>query len=443
MAPEGDPTLRRTGRALLLCGALLHLLFLASLLTHWLDPLFVEAGGRYGQASDFFGIYQAGDNLTRGVSIYSWEGRPEGSDRHVPYFYFYRYLPPTAYVAAAATLVLRPWPAYWIWVGLTEGLLFLLLYSLTRLRASPRGLRELLAGLALGFFPFYLEQWMGQFSFLMAAFLWGVWLPELERAGPPEGPQGEGAGWKSLLRRGEFWCWSGAIALKNYPALFALPYLRQGRWKRVLAAAGLVLLACLPYELAHPQDLRAFLVMNFRPLPPAVLGGSYGLVSLVRELGWRLPKAIAGTRLVLGHADVYVGNLGVLLSTGILVALSLWATWRNGGRGPAAEPMVLWVLTFFLIYKDIWEYHYVMLLPAVWLLALRGPRKWPLVLGALLALPTPYIFYRGQLAGLPVARWPVGIVVLHYGAKAFPTLGLYAVAWRRIVRRAAGGVGAA
>jgi hypothetical protein len=93
-AARPDPG-RGIGLTVLGLGAALHLLFLISLRTHWLDPIFLEAAAAYGQASDFFGIYQAGDNLDRGRSIYDWEGRPEGSPRRVPYFYHYRYLPPT------------------------------------------------------------------------------------------------------------------------------------------------------------------------------------------------------------------------------------------------------------------------------------------------------------------------------------------------------------
>lgn len=420
--------------AIFAVGLAVHLLFLISLRTHWCDPLFLETGGIHGQAGDFFGIYQAGDNLTQGRSIYADEGRPEGASRRVPYFYFYRYLPPTAYVAALGAILLPPWPAYWCWVCVNEALLLLMLYSLTRLRAPPAAVRLALAGLALAFAPFYLEQWMGQFSFLMGVFLWGTFWPFLttdSAAGVAEEGKEEAA--RTLLRRRDLWSWSAAIALKNYPALFALPLLRRWQWRRVGLAAALVILICLPYYLLHPADLERFAVLNFRPMPAHVLGGAYSLASLVRALGWHLPQALAGRRLVLGSADVYVGNVPMLAVNAAAILLSLWATWRMRG-GAVAEIMALWVLTFFLIYKDVWEYHYVMLLPVVWLLAVRGDWRWPVACGCLLALPTPFALYRGTWGGHTLETWPLGLLICHFGAKLAPIIALYAVALRRGAR---------
>jgi hypothetical protein len=421
----------KPARAVLLLGVLIHLVFLASLFGHWLDPLFLEAGSRsLGQGGDYFGIYQAGDNLTQGRSIYAKAGRPEGDPRRVPYFYFYRYLPPAAYVAALDALLLPPRPAYWAWVALTEALMLLFVLSLRRPSLGPRARREALAGMSLGFFPFYLEQWMGQFSFLMAVFLWWTFLPELQRQGAPLQEDGI----RRLSRRTEFWCWSAAIALKNFPALFALPYLRQARWRRVLWAAVLVAAACLPYFLFHPKDISEFLIMNFRPLPPVLLGGSYGLASLMRALVGFVSPPFAGHRFVLGSGDVYGTTLVVSAATAVVVCCSVYATWRMGRQGAAAEALALWTLSFFLIYKDVWEYHYVMLIPVVALLALRGSPGWVLAFGAWLALPTPWILYRHICEGVPVMRWPPALAIAHYAFKTAPVLGLYIVSFARCVR---------
>ncbi|HET6485533.1 MAG TPA: glycosyltransferase 87 family protein, partial [Spirochaetia bacterium] len=262
---------RIPGLVIFYIGCAVHLLFLVSLLTHWLDPLFFEATTDYGQASDYFGIYQAGDNLTQGRSIYLEGGRPEDSDRHVPYYYFYRYLPPTATFMALTALLLKPWPSYWVWVVINEALLGLTLFSLRRLRSPPSALRRALAGLTLGFSPLYLELWMGQFSLLMAVLLWVTFWPELragaegggripaagEGEGPPESwPQaGPKERFRALLRQPSLWCWSASVALKNYPAFFAFPWLRLGRWRRVFLGAGLVALSCLPYFLLRPHDV--------------------------------------------------------------------------------------------------------------------------------------------------------------------------------------------
>jgi len=446
-APRDSPETDAGGRAArarqasliaLAAGAGIHLVFLASLFTGWLDPLFLEARGIYGQASDYFGIYQAGDNLTQGRSIYLLEGREVGSPRRVPYFYFYRYLPPAAYVAAAGAWFFTPWTAYWLWVAVNEALLLLLLASLLRRRGPPEESWKppALAALALSFTPFYLEQWMGQFSFLMAVFLWFTFIAEIARpprpgrASPGSAPRAE----RGLLRQSGFWCWSGAVTLKNFPALFGLVYLRQGRWRRVALAAAAVIVVCLPYYAARPRDLTEFLYLNLRPMPPQVLGGSYGLASLVRDLGWRLPDDLAGRLIAAGPLDVYVGNVGVLLNTALVVGLALWATWRMRPGRPAVEGLALWVATFFLIYKDIWEYHYVMLLPVIFVLALRGSARWPLLAGILLALPTPFVLYRETWGLRPVGEWPAPLAILHYASKALPAAILYVTALTRTLR---------
>ncbi|MCA9729712.1 MAG: DUF2029 domain-containing protein, partial [Candidatus Eisenbacteria bacterium] len=171
----------RFARGVFVLGVLVHLFFLTSLRTHVLDPLFPEASQGYGHASDYFGIYQAGQNLLDGLSIYdSGDYRHEAQPR-VPYYYFYRYLPPTAYGAALGAALWSPWTAYWIWTGLNEILLALLLVLLLRTPRGSRARREIMAGLALAFTPFYLEQFMGQFSFLMAVFLWFPLRAELLR----------------------------------------------------------------------------------------------------------------------------------------------------------------------------------------------------------------------------------------------------------------------
>ena len=63
----------RAGRWAILLGILIQIIFIASLFTQFLNPLFIEAERAHGQAGDYFGIYHAGDCLMRGHSIYDWE----------------------------------------------------------------------------------------------------------------------------------------------------------------------------------------------------------------------------------------------------------------------------------------------------------------------------------------------------------------------------------
>jgi hypothetical protein len=48
------------------------------------------------------------------------------------------------------------------------------------------------------------------------------------------------------------------------------------------------------------------------------------------------------------------------------------------------------VLAFFLVFKDVWEYHYVMLLPVLTALSFRYRSALIPWLGLMFAIPTPY-----------------------------------------------------
>jgi hypothetical protein len=414
----------RAGRWALLAGLLLHLLFVVSLKTQWLTPLFIEARHAYGQAGDYFGIYQAGDNLVHGWSIYDAVDYRNEAVRRVPYFYFYRYLPPTAYVSAAASLAVAPWTGYVLWVLLTELLMAAIVVAILRLDRFPIRDRRLYAGLWLGFFPFYLEQWMGQFSFLMAAFLWVIFSGGMREATR----DGTRPAAETPPRGRAFWAFAASVGLKSFTALFALPYLRR-RWIRpVILCAAAVALACAPYYIARPADLKQFLLLNFRPLPPGIHGGTLGASAFVRALGWLLPESIAGIRLDLRFFDVYMGNVPVFAMIVAVLALSAWATWRHGARAPINTLLAVWMLAFFLIFKDVWEYHYVMLLPVVTALGLSTGSPLVLWMTVLLAVPTPYLLFADPTA---TGGLPQGANLLHHAAKALPTAVLFVWTLRR------------
>jgi hypothetical protein len=450
----------RLARAVLVAGVVIHAVFVASYFTHWLDPLFVEARDSYGQAGDYFGIYQAGDNLLHGISIYDSRDYGDQAVRRVPYFYFYRYLPPTAYLAAIDALLLKPWTSYGLWVFCNELLLLLLLGSLLREPAGSRSTRLILAGLSLGFTPFYLEQWMGQFSFLMGVLLWLTFRAEMRgQAGSPSNPRGRrrladtgrstGSGDRhrvgdaeppsesnSRRRFGDagFWGWTGAITLKSFPALFAFPYLRQGRYRRVAGAAIVVLLVSAPYYAFHPHDLLHFAALNLRPLPPEMEKSRYGMTAVAQLLGYHLLGARADHLLDLGIRQIRLAALPVYGWIALVGTVTLAVTWRTARRAPGALLLCLWTLAFFLFFKDIWEYHHVMLLPVIYVLALTGPPRWPLLLGLVLALPTPYVLYASGWGASRVETWPLALALLHYGSMTLPTLLLYLWTLRKCLR---------
>jgi hypothetical protein len=87
--------------------------------------------------------------------------------------------------------------------------------------------------------------------------------------------------------------------------------------------------------------------------------------------------------------------------------------------------IALWTLTFFLIFKDIWEYHYVMLIPLFVGFYLRTGSKYLLVLFALLALPTPFILYDVPSSENPHLFWSKPLSIVHHSMKAIPTFLFY------------------
>jgi hypothetical protein len=407
----------REGRWAILIGLVLHALFLSSLSAQFLNPLFAEAEQAHGQAGDYFGIYQAGDNFIQGKSIYDWERYRNESEPRVPYFYFYRYLPPTAMIASIGTLLLSPWAAYWNWVIVNELILGLLILWILRLDRFPMQQRRYHAALWLGFFPFYLEQWMGQFSFLMTAFLW-IMLRDTMPDRVPHGREPAPAG--RALR-----AWIASIGLKSFTALFAISYLARRQIRPVMIAAGAVIIACAPYYVARPEDLKQFLFVNFRPLPPGVHGGTLGASALIRLLGWTIPESIAAIRIDLRLFDIYLGNVPVFAFDFLVIVGLIWIVVRRAGRIPIQLQVSLWLLAFFMIFTDIWEYHYVMVLPILTAVGLTSGSTFVLWIGLLFALPTPYALF-AQNGSLSL----VGELLQH-ASKAVPTMLLFVWILRR------------
>ena len=486
------PSIRRqrAARLALLAGALLHLLFLVSLPTGILNPLFVEANEGLKQASDFFGIYQAGANLVGGHSIYDSDGYRNEAPRRVPFFYFYRYLPPTAYVFAPITLALPPWPAYWLWVVACELVLLLLIRSTLRQTEWPQHRRLIVAALWLGFFPFYLEQVMGQFSIVMAAFLWMLWRfdPARREAGEATVDQARGVQTRGdqsrsdptrsvetvdlvlrhqeqqarhgsrrgsgplsdlaalggiLLRRWRAYTWRsdrvgppglllgwiGGLSLKSFAALLLVPYLRDRRVKLVLAGIGATVALSAPYFLARPADLGEFARLNFSPFTPALHKGSFGLHNLLRELVSRIDHPVSAQVLQAGPLQLSLLSGTLLLVFAVIGLLAVLASLRLlEHRNRTALDLAIWTTAFFLVFKSVWEYHYVMLLPAVAALYLTTGSRFVLTIGILLGLPTLYPL-APLLAGVAkdssIESWPGWFSALHLSVKSLPTLALF------------------
>jgi hypothetical protein len=147
--------------------------------------------------------------------------------------------------------------------------------------------------------------------------------------------------------------------------------------------------------------------------------GNLGFRQLVYEL-----LAVLGS----GPAVQRTAQL-VVIAAVVLVALAL--TFRP--QAPPLAPLLsLWLVAFFLVSPQVWEHHYVMLLPVL-VIAQRQRPSW-LILGLwlCLALPTPFgltalqpaIAANHDLRGFALS--PTWQFLLQHASKAVPAALLFA-----------------
>ena len=344
----------------LVAGLLIHAFFLAALATDFLRPLFNDAS-HTRRGFDFGVFYLAGQALAEGRDIYSVSGA-----------FGFRYLPAFAWVAGLFAHF-QPLTAYLLHLCCTELLLAANLYLTWRwVERSRRGWASFMW---LGFSPYFLELYMGQVSFWAASLLF--WLI----VGLHRGRQ-----WPAGL------CWAGALLVKPNALILVPALLRIRAWRVLVLGLLAIVFTALPYFLLHPNSLAAFFAANMygAPSPGALthagnLGLQGGLVSVVAQLAGR-PLAELMTL-----ADLPLAGRAVLyFSQAAILGATLVATWRGRDALPL---LALWMSTFFLVYKDVWEHHYVFLQPVlVGLYAHSGSAKL-LWIFAFIALPTPFVFF--------------------------------------------------
>ena len=344
----------------LIAGLLIHAVFLAALGTDLLRPLFNDAS-HTRRGFDFGVFYLAGQALADGRDIYSVAGA-----------FGFRYLPAFALVASLFAQF-QPFTAYLLHLCCTELFLAANLYLTWRWVEEPR--RGLALFMWLAFSPYFLELYMGQVSFWAASLLF--WLI---------------VGLHSGRERVAGFCWAGALLVKPNALILAPALLRLRAWRVLVLGLLAGLLTSLPYFLLHPDSLAAFFAANIygAPVQGALthagnLGLQGGLVSIVAHLAER-PLAELTTLADLplaGRAVIYCSQATILVA-------ALVATYRGRDALPL---LALWMCTFFLVYKDVWEHHYVFLQPVlVALYAHSGSPKF-LWIFALIALPTPFVFF--------------------------------------------------
>lgn len=388
-------------------AVVVHGVFIASLVspTHFLNPLFPEGMHNIGegQGSDFFAFYQAGRYVLEGRDIYQ---RPmEDPDRVVPYAYFYRYLPFVACTFGVALNALPPWPAYWLWVALVEVCLIACVAGTRHLTRDPTRFGYL-ASMWLMYSPFYMEQYMGQLTFVMAALVFAMAI---------EHRRGRTRAFDQL--------WIASVLIKHLTFLYVPVYARLKRYRTPLVAAALLAATTVPYYLTRPSGIGAFAHDNFDlslyPYP-----GNLGALALVMVIKMRLFPQASEVIAHLGPLKVTLTRLLVLATMAVPVLVSLWVTFR---RRPfdLIESLGLWTMTYFFVFREVWEYHYVLLLPFFVLFYERTRARTLWSVYALAALPTAFVLY--DVAGEnPEASWTTLQHILNHGVKVVPLVWFFA-----------------
>ena len=372
---------RSEAGALLAIGILVHLAFFSSLSLRFLHPLADDTTHRRGQGVDFYAVYQAGRNVIDGVSIYA--DKPEHFV--VPYNYPYRYHPIVALTVGLASNLVTPAVAYTMWILLQE-LVLALNIVVTRSLFSDRRKRNVASTLWLLFFPFYLELYMGQFSFLMASLVF--WMIVLWDRG------------RTLSGNA---AWTGSLLLKSNTGVFVPVLMKLGRWRLLAWAGAVVCVVSAPYFLMVPGSLQEFVGNITVPLTAPTIAGNQGFAALVGiswlRLGNLWPDSIF---LVTKQLDELNAALPLPLTIWTVAVLSatLAVTVRSR-REDWIELLMLWMIAYFLFYKHIWEHQYVMTLPVfVVLYWRRGVSEVSRMIPAwtfwvsfvLAALPTAFVF---------------------------------------------------
>ncbi len=398
--------MRTNVRILLIVAVVVHVAFAVSLVHpgHFLNPLFPEGMHNIGegQGSDFFAFYQAGSYVLEGRDIYQ---RPmDDPERSVPYAYFYRYLPFVAYTLGVAANAVSPWTAYWIWIAIVE-LALIGCIILTRRLTRDRSLFALLASMWLLYTPFYIEQYMGQLNLLMAA---GIFVMVLSYS-------------EGKMKRFD-WVWIATVVTKHLTILYVPLMLRLKRYRTVLLMFLILGVSAIPYLAMRASGVGDFAHDNFDltlyPYP-----GNFGALALLMVLKMQLFPAASNIGFNLGPLRMTITRALVLLVMMVPTVTSLNITFR---RRPfdLLESVALWTMVYFFVFREVWEYHYVLLLPLFVLLYARTRARVLWYIYAIAAAPTLFILYDAPGRNLEV-QWTALEHIANHTFKVIPLVWLF------------------
>ncbi|MBN2056881.1 DUF2029 domain-containing protein [bacterium] len=355
---------------------------------------FVRDANKTDPGGDFYQLWRAGLNLRHDLSIFEQYDADSDMklvkrlDRITPFHPPNRYLPAMIYLAGLPLSFLDPIIAYLVWVILHELCLFLCILVTWRL-TTDKATRAVLTFFWLCFLPYYLELYMGQTSFLVMT---GAFLAAMaaDRNKPLHA-----AAW-----------WTITLIVKPLTLLFTPSFVMQRRWSTTAIGLGVLAASSLPYFMSNPADFKLFINWS--------LGQS-----VVSNVG---AYCFQNGMYHLFYSETVVKAAAYAILAGALILAIIRRHW------PFSTHACLWLTTYFMTYAHVWEHHYVMLLPVLVILYLKGTRRLSLILFVLLTLPSPFFIYEGtgswfgEMLYLAAKVIPVVILFAYLGANyLFPS----------------------
>jgi hypothetical protein len=367
----------RTDILLIVLAVSVHALFWLSLQHGFLDPLFNDATHRLPRGVDFYAVYQKSYELSIGKSLYTdVDASPEGRRRLVvPYCApHYRYLPSWGWLVSRTFVRMPAVNAYWLWVILCELMLLTCMWLFIR-KTDDFKKRAWLVVFWLCFTPYYLELFTGQFTF-MATGLITLSLLAFDRR-----RDWQGTVWLTL-----------SVLLKYVGTVLLVPLLLYRKWRSPLVVAAGVILVCVVYFVPHPEDWSLFVGVARYGTDNPIHAGNLGLQGLLGNVMRLVPDPQSS--LATGMAFVFFKAIPAAF-----VVFVLYVTWRYRERRNFIPVSLLWLTCYFLAGTDVFEHHYVLLMPVFSFALLRCRSPWLILLYAWIALPT--IFILVDVPGLP------------------------------------------
>jgi hypothetical protein len=99
----------------------------------------------------------------------------------------------------------------------------------------------------------------------------------------------------------------------------------------------------------------------------------------------------------------------------------------------------LWICTYFLSAGEVWEHHFVLILPALIFLYLESAKKIYLLIFLLLAIPTPFILFDIDTIGPqhfdPEEFWPLSVSIVYHAVKISGIIVLFICVMRNMFKK--------